>query len=66
MDTNVTYGSLAAIAKSMVGFLEGSARKRRKSRDNNELGRLHDHLLDDLGLTRQQVEEQEREQRSVW
>ena len=65
MDTNVTYGSLATIAKSMVGFLEGSARKRRKIRDSNELSRLHDHLLDDLGLTRQQVEEMEQEQRSI-
>jgi uncharacterized protein YjiS (DUF1127 family) len=47
----------------MMGFLEGLARKRRKGSVNNELSRLHDHLLDDIGLTRQQVEEQEREQR---
>ena len=63
MDTNGMYVSLAASAKSMMGFLEGLARKRRKGSVNNELSRLHDHLLDDLGLTRQQVEEQEREQR---
>jgi uncharacterized protein YjiS (DUF1127 family) len=63
MDTSVMYASLAASAKSMMGFLEGLARKRRKGSVNNELSRLHDHLLDDLGLTRQQVEEQEREQR---
>jgi uncharacterized protein YjiS (DUF1127 family) len=63
MDTSVMYASLAASAKSMMGFLEGLARKRRKRSVNNELSRLHDHLLDDLGLTRQQVEEQKREQR---
>jgi uncharacterized protein YjiS (DUF1127 family) len=63
MDTSVICASLAAIAKSMMGFLEGLARKRRKRSVNNELSRLPDHLLDDLGLTRQQVEEQKREQR---
>jgi uncharacterized protein YjiS (DUF1127 family) len=65
MDTSVTYDSLAAIAKRMVRFLEELARRSRKSSVNNELNRLHDHLLDDIGLTRQQVEELEREQRSV-
>jgi hypothetical protein len=30
----------------MMGFLEGLARKRRKGSVNNELSRLHDHLLD--------------------
>ena len=64
MDTSVTYNSLAAIAKRTVCFLEEVARRRRKSSVNNELSRLHDHLLDDIGLTRQQVEELEREQRS--
>jgi hypothetical protein len=37
MDTSVMYASLAASAKSMMGFLEGLARKRRKGSVNNEL-----------------------------
>ena len=64
MDASVTYDSLAATAKRMVHFLEEVARRRRKSSVNDELSRLHDHLLDDIGLTRQQVEELERQQRS--
>ena len=65
MDAGVTYDSLAATAKRMVHFLEEVAGRRRKSSVSDELSRLHDHLLDDIGLTRQQVEELEREQRSV-
>jgi uncharacterized protein YjiS (DUF1127 family) len=65
MDAGVTYDSLAATAKRMAHFLEEVTRRRRKSSVNDELSRLHDHLLDDIGLTRQQVEELEREQRSV-
>jgi len=65
METNITYASLASVAKSMMGLLEGLAGKRRKGSVNTELSRLPDHLLDDIGLTRQQVEEQEREQRSA-
>jgi uncharacterized protein YjiS (DUF1127 family) len=65
MDAGVTYDSLAATAKRMAHFLEEVAGRRRKSSVNDELSRLHDHLLDDIGLTRQQVEELEREQRSV-
>jgi uncharacterized protein YjiS (DUF1127 family) len=64
MDASVTYDSLAATAKRMVHFLEEVAGRRRKSSVNDELSRLHDHLLDDIGLTRQQVEELERQQRS--
>ena len=63
MDASVTYDSLAATAKRMVHFLEEVAGRRRKSSVNDELSRLHDHLLDDIGLTRQQVEELERQQR---
>jgi uncharacterized protein YjiS (DUF1127 family) len=63
MDAGVTYDSLAATAKRMVHFLEEVAGRRRKSSVSDELSRLHDHLLDDIGLTRQQVEELEREQR---
>ena len=63
MDASVTYDSLAATAKRMVHFLEQVAGRRPKSGVSNELTRLHDHLLDDIGLTRQQVEELEREQR---
>ena len=47
MDTSVMYASLAASAKSMMGFLEGLARKRRKGSVNTELSRLPDHLLDE-------------------
>jgi uncharacterized protein YjiS (DUF1127 family) len=64
MDASVTYDSLAATAKRMVHFLEQVARRRGKSGVSDELCRLHDHLLDDIGLTRQQVDKMEREQRS--
>jgi uncharacterized protein YjiS (DUF1127 family) len=64
MDAGVTYDSLAATAKRMVRFLEEVAGRRRKISVNDELSRLHDHLLDDIGLTRRQVEELEQEQRS--
>ena len=63
MDASVTVDSLAATAKRMVHFLEEVAGKKPKSSVSDELSRLHDHLLDDIGLTRQQVEEMEREQR---
>jgi uncharacterized protein YjiS (DUF1127 family) len=56
MDAGVTYDSLAATPKRMAHFLEEVTRRRRKSSVNDELSRLHDHLLDDIGLTRQQVE----------
>ena len=65
MDAGVTYDSLAATAKRMVHFLEEVAGRKPKSGVSDELSRLHDHLLDDIGLTRQQVEDLERGQRSV-
>ncbi|EWY38271.1 hypothetical protein N825_13770 [Skermanella stibiiresistens SB22] len=65
MDNGVTFASLAGMARNLMGFLEENAVKRSRGGDYEELSRLHDHLLDDVGLTRHQVEELRRKRGSA-